>query len=91
MTRPMYRSRTLKRKKVRTPSGKVVTHYDKKRTGTPHCAECGGILSGVPKGLRSYQMQRLPKSKKRPERKFGGYLCPSCTSDLIKRQVRGNI
>ncbi|NYT03912.1 MAG: 50S ribosomal protein L34e, partial [Candidatus Methanofastidiosa archaeon] len=44
MPRPMYRSRSLKRKNVRTPSGKVVTHYREKRTGTPHCSECGAIL-----------------------------------------------
>lgn len=91
MPRPMYRSRTLKRKKVRTPSGRVVTHYEKKRTGIPHCGECGAILGGVPRGLRSYQMQRLSKTKKTPERKFGGFLCPACTRDLIKKEVRGQL
>lgn len=91
MPRPMYRSRTLKRKKVRTPSGRVVTHYEKKRTGIPHCGECGAILGGVSRGLRSYQMQRLSKTKKRPERKFGGFLCPACTRDLIKKEVRGQL
>ena len=50
MPRPMYRSRSLKRKKICTPSGNVVTHYTEKRTGTPHCAECGAILGGVPRG-----------------------------------------
>ena len=91
MPRPMYRSRSLKRKKISTPSGNVVTHYREKRTGTPHCAECGAILGGVPRGLRPYAVKRLPKTKKRPERKFGGVLCPSCTSDLIKKDVRGQI
>jgi len=70
MPRPMYRSRTLKRKKVRTPSGRVVTHYEKKRTGIPHCGECGAILGGVPRGLRSYQMQRLSKTKKETRKKI---------------------
>jgi large subunit ribosomal protein L34e len=36
-------------------------------------------------------MRRLPKTKKRPERKFGGVLCPACTSDLIKKDVRGQL
>ena len=91
MPRPMYRSKSLKRKKLRTPSGKVVTHYTGKRTGKPHCFECGAILGGVPRGLRPYEMSRLPKTKKRPERKFGGVLCPGCLAIMIKKEVRGQV
>jgi large subunit ribosomal protein L34e len=46
------------------------------------CGVCGAILSGVPRE-RPYKMQKLPKTKKRPERPFGGVLCSACSRRKI--------
>ncbi|MBN1157254.1 50S ribosomal protein L34e [Candidatus Woesearchaeota archaeon] len=82
-----YKSRTLRRKKVKTPGGRLTTHYLKRKPKKAHCAECGVVLSGVPRE-RPYIMRNLGKTKKRPERPFGGMLCSKCSRDLIKKQAR---
>ena len=82
-----YRSRTYKRTFRRTPGGKTVLHYKKKKPKTHHCAECGKLLHGVPRG-RPYQIRKLSKSKKRPNRPYGGNLCTECTRRLFKEQAR---
>jgi len=82
-----YKSRTLRRKQVRTPGGRIKTHYLKRKPKKAHCAGCGAVLSGVPRE-RPFIMRNLAKTKKRPERPFGGVLCSKCSRDLIKRQAR---
>ncbi len=82
-----YRSRTYKRTFRRTPGGKTVLHYKKKKPQKHHCAECGKLLHGVPRG-RPYQIRKLAKSKKRPNRPFGGNLCTECTRRFYKEQAR---
>jgi len=43
-------------------------------------------LVGVPKG-RDSEIRKMPKTKKRPERPFGGKLCSSC----MRREVKGRL
>ena len=87
MPRPMHRSRSLRRRHVRLPGGDTVVHYEKRRPGPAHCALCGRPLNGVPR-LRPSELRKLPKTVKRPERMYGGVLCPSCLAKLIKKSVR---
>ncbi len=82
-----YKSRTLRRKKVKTPGGRLTTHYLKRKPNKAHCADCGTVLSGVPRE-RPYVMRNLAKTQKRPERPFGGVLCSRCSRELIKKQAR---
>ena len=77
---PRYRSRSLRRRKVRTPGGKLVVHYSKRDNDWAHCAICGAPLFGVPKDPKEY-----PKSSRRPERPYGGYICASCLRKLLLR------
>lgn len=37
---------------------------------------------------RPYKMQRLPKTKKRPERPYGGRLCSACARRAIIASAR---
>ncbi len=83
MPRPALRSRSLKRAKVRRPGGTLATHYRKRKPSPAKCGSCGGLLSGVP-SLRKTGMSRLAKSSRRPERPFGGSLCPACSREAIK-------
>ena len=87
MTKPMHKSRSWKRKVVRTPGNRLVVHYKKKKVGAAKCARCKKPLSGVPR-LRPTELKKLPKTKKRPERPFGGNLCPSCMREVMREKVR---
>ena len=80
MPRPMYRSRSLKRRKIRTPGGDLVIHYERRKGDWYKCAICKRPLFGVPKDPRNY-----PKSARRPERPYGGFLCPDCLKRLLLR------
>jgi len=72
-----HKSRTYKRVKVKTPGGEVVTHFRKRLPGKAKCGSCAKELHGVPR-KRPYKMKALPKTKKRPERPYGGILCSKC-------------
>ncbi|MTK63520.1 MAG: 50S ribosomal protein L34e [Methanobacterium sp.] len=82
-----YRSRSYKRTFKKTPGGKTVLHYKKKLPNKHVCAECGKQLHAVPRG-RPYQIKKLSKSKKRPNRPYGGYLCSECARRLFKQEAR---
>jgi large subunit ribosomal protein L34e len=82
-----FKSRTFRRVKVKTPGGKTVTQYKKKKPAKAICSGCKNPLKGVPRE-RPYKMRKLAKTKKRPERPFGGALCSKCTR---KRIIQLNI
>ncbi|RLG53031.1 MAG: 50S ribosomal protein L34e [Thermoproteota archaeon] len=86
MPAPRYRSRSLKRRFIRTPGGRTVVHYKKKRHSYAKCAVCKGRLNAVPTGPR-VEIRKLPKSMRRPNRPYGGYLCPKCLREKIKSEV----
>ncbi|RMD57951.1 50S ribosomal protein L34e [Candidatus Woesearchaeota archaeon] len=77
MPRGMYRSRTFRRVKVRTPGGSVVTHYKKRKASPAHCGKCAAKLYAVARGSPS-QIRKIAKSSRRPERPYGGVLCSPC-------------
>ncbi|MCS7131446.1 MAG: 50S ribosomal protein L34e [Hadesarchaea archaeon] len=87
MPMPRHRSRTYKKRFVRTPGGRVVIHYKEKKAGPAKCAMCGRQLGGVPR-LRSSELRSLPKSARAPNRPYGGHLCPTCTRQVIKEAAR---
>ncbi len=74
----MYRSRSTKRRFVRTPK-KTALHFKNKRKGLHTCAECGALLHGV---------STEKKKAKRPSRKYGGYLCHNCLKKKLVESVR---
>ena len=82
-----YRSRTMRRVHVKTPGGKNTLHYKRRKPGKAQCGRCGKVLAGVPREL-PYKMRNMTKTKKRPERPFGGVLCPTCSRKLIKSKAR---
>ena len=85
MPKRSQRSRSLRKIKATTPGGRQKIRY-KRRSGTVHkCAVCKKPLSGVPKG-RVSDISKLSKTQKRPERAYGGYLCPECAKVEIKKK-----
>lgn len=80
-----YRTRSLRRIKVKTPKGRIAIHYKKRKPGLASCAICKQPLKGVPCSL-PYQVKKLSKTERRPERPYGGYLCSSCMrKEILKK------
>ena len=82
-----FRSRSYKGTNTKTPGGVNVLRYKKKKPSKHVCAECGAVLHGVPRG-RPFEVNKLAKSKKRPNRPFGGNLCPKCARKHFKNEAR---
>lgn len=78
MPAPRFRTRTFRKVFVKTPGGKTVLHYRKRKPKKAVCANCKKPLNGVMRE-RPYKMKNLPKTKKRPERAYGGVLCSQCS------------
>ena len=87
MVEPSKRSRTLRRVSRKTPGGNTVKHYAKRKPSKAKCGECGKLLAGVPRE-RPFKMARMPKTKKRPERPYGGVLCTACTRKKMVAKAR---
>lgn len=80
-----HRTRTYRRVKVKTPGARLKIHYRKRKPKMAHCAHCKKELKGVPRDL-PYKIRKLSKTKKRPERPFGGYLCSECMRKEIRQR-----
>ena len=89
MVRPGLRTRNKRRIRVRIPGSRTVTRFEKPRPKQARCAICGRPLHGVPR-LPTAELRRLPKTWKRPERPYGGYICPSCLTRLLKASIHSS-
>ncbi len=87
MPKPGHRSRTLRRVFVKTPGGETKLMYKKRKPAMGKCSSCGAVLKGVARE-RPVKMQNMPKSKKRPERPYGGVLCSACMRKKIVDRSR---
>lgn len=76
MPKPMHRSRSMKRLKRVTRTGKNVIHYRRAKPSMPHCAICGSELNGI--------SSSGGRTRRTNSRKFGGVLCGGCTANVIK-------
>lgn len=90
MPAPRQRSRSLRKIYRKVPGGRVSLHYKKKKPKSARCSSCGAVLKGVPREL-PYKMRTMTKTKKRPERPFGGVLCSRCMRIKILEKARQGI
>ncbi|HEW64162.1 50S ribosomal protein L34e [Fervidicoccus fontis] len=87
MPRPSQRTNSKAKVKIRTPGGINKIHYKERKRSLHRCMYCGRPLGGTPNG--SYvEIKRLSKTKKRPNRIFGGVVCPECLAKIIKNEAR---
>ncbi len=78
MTLPKNRSRSMRRIKKTTPSGKNVVHYKRRQKyNEHHCAICKAKLQAV------NSKPGTSASSKKPTRLFAGNLCHKCTEKAI--------
>ncbi len=86
LVRPSLRTRSWRRVYRRTPGGRSIVHFERVRPGKPVCWRCGRSLAGVPRGF-PFEIRGFSKSKRRPNRPYGGYLCSTCLAELLSRTV----
>ena len=85
MPAPRLRSRSLRKIFRKVPGGRTSLHFKRKKPKGAKCGNCGAVLKGIPREL-PYKMRSMAKTKKRPERPYGGVLCSRCMRDeLIKK------
>lgn len=87
MVAPRLRSRSKKRVYRRTPGGKTVIHYKRKKPNKHKCGRCGKPLSGVPNAIPS-RIRKMRKSERVPKRPYAGILCSDCTEKLFRYRTR---
>jgi len=74
----------------RSPKGRRVVLTKRGRSRPASCAGCGAILPAVP-AKTALEMARIPKTKKRPQRPYGGKLCSTCSRENIRALARAPI
>ncbi|MBM3199448.1 50S ribosomal protein L34e [Candidatus Woesearchaeota archaeon] len=84
------RSRSYRRIRIRVPSGETRLFYKKRKPHKAKCSICGDVLKGVFRGNVA-EMRNIAKTKKRPERPYGGALCSSCMRKAIVEKVRSEL
>jgi large subunit ribosomal protein L34e len=89
MAEGRFKSKTFRKIFRKTPGGRLITHYSLRKPKKAHCANCGKPLAGVLRA-RPVKLRTTAKTKKRPERPFGGVLCSRCMRQRIKEVVRAN-
>jgi large subunit ribosomal protein L34e len=82
-----HKSRTLKKIFVKVPGNTVKIHRRKRKPNRPICAVYGTPLQGVARELPS-KMGNIPKTKKRPERPYGGVLSSKAMRAKMKEKAR---
>ena len=87
MPAPRLRSRSLRKIHRKVPGGRTNVHYKKRKPKSARCSNCGALLKGIPREL-PFRMRSMAKTKKRPERPFGGVLCSKCMRLEIINKVR---
>lgn len=90
MAEDRVKTRSLRRKQVRLPGSKTVTHFIRRRPASATCAGCGKDLLTVPRVLPK-QMQKLGRVVRRPSRPFGGFYCSPCMRVVMIAQAREQV
>ncbi len=87
MVAPRFRSRSFRRVYVKTPGGNTVLRHKRRKPGKAQCSMCGDYLKGVASGI-SFNVKKLSKTQRRPERPFGGILCSKCMRKTMIDKAR---
>ncbi|PKP53583.1 MAG: 50S ribosomal protein L34e [Candidatus Altiarchaeales archaeon HGW-Altiarchaeales-3] len=90
MVSRQLRSRSKRRRSVRTPGGSVVIHYNKKKPNKHCCGRCKSELHGTPNDIPS-RVRKMRKTERVPTRPYAGTLCGKCMHELMKYQTKFEI
>ena len=87
MPQPHLRTRRKKRFKVPLPGGRSRIHYKRKKASAPLCFKCGRSIAGL-SNLKTAEITKLSRSKRRIKRIYAGDLCHICLKEALKKAVR---
>nr|AAX48867.1 L34 [Suberites domuncula] len=79
-----YNTKSNRTRVSKTPGGRLVYLYIKKRGSVPRCGDCKTKLSGLP-AVRPIKLKNLSKPKKTVSRAYGGARCHQCLRQRIIR------
>jgi len=82
--RHSYNTKSNKVRKVKTPGGRLVLQYLKKKKTIPKCPVTGQTLRGI-KPATNQERPRLRKGDKTVNRVYGGVLSHTAVRDRIVR------
>ena len=82
-----HKSRSLRKVFVKAPGNTIKVHYKKRKPSKAVCPVYETPLNGVARELPS-KMANLPKTRKRPERPYGGVLSSKAMRDKMKDKAR---
>ncbi len=86
MPRRALRTRSKARIFIKTPGGRVVIHYRKRKTKSRICQLCKKEIHGIPR-MNSSNASKFPKSSKRISRIYGGIICGKCLRLILKKEI----
>ncbi|MFQ5620842.1 MAG: 50S ribosomal protein L34e [Candidatus Nanoarchaeia archaeon] len=81
------RSRTFRRVFRKTPGGRTVKHYKRRKPSRPVCPVTGQPLQGVARGIPS-RVKKLTRSQRKPNRLYGGMLSSQASRRRIIQETR---
>lgn len=79
-----YNTKSNRRAVSKTPGGKLVYLYKKKRGSVPKCGDCKVKLHGI-KPARPKELMSMSRRLKTVSRTYGGSRCPKCVRSRIIR------
>ncbi|KAL7346079.1 ribosomal protein L34 [Encephalitozoon intestinalis] len=77
-----YKTRSNRRIKIRTPSGKLVNRRMKKHSKKHRCHECNTVLGSIAR-MRPAEFSRQKVSARRVNRAYGATICGRCVKEKI--------
>ena len=87
MPQQPFRTRSLRRVKIRTPGGKLKISYRQRKPSKAKCMICKKQLPGIPREI-PVKLKKLSRTQKRPSRPYAGMLCSSCMRRKIIEKAR---
>lgn len=82
--RHAYATKSNVLKVVKTPGGRLVGAYRKKKRQGPKCGDCGTSLPGI-KHLSSFSYKNTHKRERTVSRAYGGSRCGNCVRQRVVR------
>jgi large subunit ribosomal protein L34e len=84
------RSRSYRRIMVKVPGGTTRLVYKQRKPDRAKCSGCEDLLKGMSSMLHS-KVKNTAKTKKRPQRPYGGVLCSKCMRKLLVSKFRSEL
>ncbi|XP_070545246.1 large ribosomal subunit protein eL34-like isoform X2 [Ptychodera flava] len=79
-----YNTKSNRKRISKTPGGKLVYLYTKKKGSIPSCGDCKRKLFGI-QPARPKQLMSMSQTKKHVTRTYGGSRCGTCVRQRIVR------